>query len=482
MTPEITARADDLARQAVARGALQKVSELAPLVAVVAERTPRTIVEIGTSKGGTFYTWCQVAAPDALLVSIDLPDGPYGEGYEESDIPRLRSFAQPDQELRFLRVDSHLESTRAELIELLGGREIDYLMIDGDHTYDGVRRDFEMYAPLVGDGGLVAFHDILPHPEFWDCAVDRFWRRISRRYEHEEFLDPTDERGYGQWGGIGLIHYQAGRAVPSEDPKALYLDLLKKSLTNLIYGVEFKRVTSPTRWRQAIVDAFDQRGMQVVEARNVDVKARVEGREWPLQGHTMIGMKRLDNLERCVEDVIEQGVPGDLIETGVWRGGAAIFMRALLKAHGVTDRTVWAADSFEGLPAPDAEKYPADAGDIHHTFTELAIPVDDVKANFAQYGLLDDQVRFLEGWFRDTLPQAPIDRLAVLRLDGDIYESTTDALTALYPKLSPGGYVIIDDFHIPSCREAVGDYRREHGITDEIERIDWAGVFWRRSS
>jgi len=482
MAPEMTARAEDLAREAVAHGALQKVTELAPLIAVVAARQPRTIVEIGTSKGGTFYTWCQVAAPDALLVSIDLPGGRYGEGYEESDIPRLRSFAQAGQEVRFVRADSHLESTRSQLEEILAGHEVDFLMIDGDHTYDGVRRDFEMYAPLVRDGGLVAFHDVLPHPDFWDCAVDRFWQRIRTRYLHEEFLDPADDRGFGQWGGIGLIHYESGRAVPSEDPKALYLDLLKKSLTNLIYGVEFKRVTSPRRWKQAVIDAFDKRGMQLVDRRNVDLKARVEGREWPLQGHTMIGLKRLDNLERCIEDVLTEDVPGDFIETGVWRGGAAIFMRAVLKANSVTDRTVWAADSFEGLPAPDAEKYPADAGDIHHTFSELAIPLEQVKTNFAQYGLLDDQVRFLKGWFRDTLSDAPIERLAVLRLDGDIYESTMDALTALYPKLSPGGYVIVDDFHIAACREAVADYRREHGITDEIQRIDWAGVFWKRSS
>lgn len=266
--------------------------------------------------------------------------------------------------------------------------------------------------------------------------------------------------------------------------KDLYLDLMKRCLTNLIYSVEGKQVVSPTRWKQWILDAFAKRGMKVVEPQGVDVEARAHGREWPppLEAHTMIGLKRLDHLQSSIEDVLAQDVPGDLIETGVWRGGAAIFMRAVLKANGVTDRTVWAADSFEGLPAPDAEKYPADAGDTHHTFSELAVSLEEVKTNFARYGLLDEQVRFLKGWFRDTLPDAPIDRLAILRLDGDIYESTMDALTTLYPKLSPGGYVIVDDFHIPACREAVADYRREHDITDEIQRIDWAGVFWKRSS
>ena len=122
----------------------------------------------------------------------------------------------------------------------------------------------------------------------------------------------------------------------------------------------------------------------------------------------MIGMKRLDNLQHCVEDTLARQVPGDLIETGVWRGGASIFMRGILRAHGVSDRTVWVADSFQGLPPPNPDAYPADAGDPLHTFDYLAVSLEDVKSHFERYGLLDDQVRFLKGWFRDTLPAAPI--------------------------------------------------------------------------
>jgi len=213
-----------------------------------------------------------------------------------------------------------------------------------------------------------------------------------------------------------------------------------------------------------------------------DPQVRVEGRDWPATAHTMIGLKRLDNLQTCVEDVLSNNVPGDLVETGVWRGGATIFMRAILKAYGVADRRVWVADSFEGLPPPRPEQYPRDAGDVHHTYEQLAISLDVVKANFERYGLLDRQVAFLKGWFRDTLPHAPIRKLAVLRLDGDMYESTMDALVHLYPKLSVGGYLIVDDYGcIPSCREAVHDYRGSYGITDEILWIDWTGVYWRRS-
>ena len=135
---------------------------------------------------------------------------------------------------------------------------------------------------------------------------------------------------------------------------------------------------------------------------------------------------------------LTDGVPGDLIETGVWRGGATILMRAILKARGVTDRVVWVADSFAGLPAPNAARYPLDAGINLHRFPQLAVTLERVQDNFRRYGLLDDQVRFLKGWFRDTLPAAPIERLAVLRLDGDLYESTIQALESLYDKLSAG--------------------------------------------
>jgi O-methyltransferase len=213
----------------------------------------------------------------------------------------------------------------------------------------------------------------------------------------------------------------------------------------------------------------------------VDERARADGRDWPARAHTMIGFKRLANLRACVETALDDGVPGDLIETGVWRGGATIFMRAILKARGVTDRVVWVADSFAGLPAPDTTLYPQDRGITLHQFPQLAVSLERVQDNFRRYGLLDEQVRFLKGWFRDTLPAAPIERLAVLRLDGDLYESTIQALDALYDKVSPGGFVIVDDYHnVAACRQAVHDFRDRRGITDPIETIDCGGAFWRR--
>jgi hypothetical protein len=158
-------------------------------------------------------------------------------------------------------------------------------------------------------------------------------------------------------------------------------------------------------------------------------------------------------------------------------------MRSVLKAHGVTDRLVWVADSFEGLPPPNAEKYPVDASSQYHTLSSLlAISMEEVKANFERYGLLDDQVRFLKGWFKDTLPVAPFTRFAVIRLDGDMYESTMDALTNLYPKLASGGYVILDDYGLDDgfCKRAASDYRHDHHISAEIIDIDGMGAFWRK--
>lgn len=249
--------------------------------------------------------------------------------------------------------------------------------------------------------------------------------------------------------------------VSIDTVQRLYLELLKRTLANTIYE---DSLPSPD------------------DSAEYDPRLRAEGADWPRTAHTMIGLRRLDNLQFCIEQVVRDDVPGDLVETGVWRGGATIFMRAVLKAHGVTNRLVWVADSFQGLPQPDPARFPADADDELSSHEYLSVSLETVRENFNRYDLLDDQVRFLPGWFRDTLPTAPIGSLAVLRLDGDLYESTWEALESLYPKLSVGGYAIVDDYGaVPGCRRAVQDYRSRHGITDEIHEIDWTGVYWRRT-
>ncbi len=214
-----------------------------------------------------------------------------------------------------------------------------------------------------------------------------------------------------------------------------------------------------------------------------DPDKRVAGLDWPSHACSMIGAQRMLQLQRAAEFVLDHGIPGDFIETGVWRGGACILLRAVLRARNVKDRVVWLADSFAGLPPPDPERYPADGGQRLHEYRQLAVPLEDVRENFRRFGLLDQQVRFLPGWFRDTLPDAPIERLAILRLDGDLYESTIQALEALYDRVSPGGFVIVDDFGVfPNCRQAVADFRAARAIEDPIRDIDGSGVYWQRGS
>jgi O-methyltransferase len=251
----------------------------------------------------------------------------------------------------------------------------------------------------------------------------------------------------------GLLRFEVGKLVDAQKANAgnrtLYLNLMKLSLTDLLYELDPK----------------------VRAVRSI-------GGDWPGRGCTMIGIARLGNIEMAVDDVLKRGVPGDLIEAGAWRGGATIFMRAALLSRGVKDRTVWVADSFEGLPVPDTTQYPADAA-FARSGGVLAADLESVKGNFARYGLLDDQVRFLKGWFKDTLKDAPISRLAILRVDADLYESTMDALKPLYPKVSPGGYIIVDDYGgTPACKKAVDDFRAANGITAPIQKIDWTGVYW----
>ena len=174
-------------------------------------------------------------------------------------------------------------------------------------------------------------------------------------------------------------------------------------------------------------------------------------------------------------------MPGDLVEAGAWRGGTTIFMRAVLAAYGDPHRRVWVADSFQGLPRPDSDAFPADAALDYTGYPQLAVGVERVRANFARYGLLDDRVEFLPGWFKDTLAAAPIERIALMRLDGDLYESTVQALEALYPRLSVGGYCVIDDYGaLDACRRAVDEFRARNRIAEEIQTVDWTGVFWRR--
>ena len=269
----------------------------------------------------------------------------------------------------------------------------------------------------------------------------------------------------------------------------LYVDLLKKSVLEELYTENEVRLL----YLRACLEgreAFQQDVYLDVHRRwKESYDEYVEFREFGLAyrrpmnhlgfSHTMLNRARLENIESCLEKILADNVPGDCIECGVWRGGAVIFMRGYLAAHDVEDRTVWVADSFEGLPLPTLSQ-DAELTMSKTTHPMLAIDLETVRDLFERYGLLDDRVRFLKGWFKDTLPGAPIDRLALLRLDGDLYESTMDALRALYHRVAPGGFVVIDDYGaVEACRRAVTDFREQQGITETLLPIDWSGVYWR---
>lgn len=256
--------------------------------------------------------------------------------------------------------------------------------------------------------------------------------------------------------------------MPANHGGELYLDLLKRSLTNSLYSVE--------------PDANRKDSLRFV---NGFIRHYIEA-----PAVSMLPLARFDNLQACIQAVLDEGVPGDFIETGVWRGGAAIFMRAMLRLNGDADRIVWAADSYEGLPEPDPEKYPLESQAFHgpvmaKAMKRLEATLEDVQRNFEAYGLLDDQVRFLKGWFKDTLPVAPIQRLSILRLDGDFYESTRDSLVALYSKLSPGGYCIVDDYGEDGwtyCKRAVDEFREEQHISEAMIKVDASCYYWKKAN
>ena len=284
-----------------------------------------------------------------------------------------------------------------------------------------------------------------------------------------------------------------------------YLALLRASLLNQLYLENDARMLY-------ILESFarghppDGPTIREIRKRRPDIVERLEsdradGRPWWILNvqlpngqrklmnardycdftHSMIGARRMQNIEDCLDAVRDERIPGDLMETGVWRGGATVFMRGYLMAYDMGDCTVWAADSFEGLPKPSR---PEDVGfDFSSSLAPiLAVPLDEVRDVFKRYGLLDDRVRFLKGWFRDTLPNAPIDRLALLRLDGDLYESTIDALKALYDKVSEGGFVLVDDYgDFPPCRKAVDEFRASRSIKSPLVMVDWSGAYWRKT-
>ena len=295
----------------------------------------------------------------------------------------------------------------------------------------------------------------------------------------------TDRLGFAKALAMDVVP-----TIPRGEIAERYLELLIRTLTRFDGTDDFQ----PWQFgygnrglKKLLASAFVKhlmaRGCEIIYRVKFDAEKRRLGRDRPMHADTMVGVKRLENTRDAVRTVIAENIPGDLVETGIWWGGASILMRAALEAYGDTERVLWCADSFEGLPPPDMDRYPQDVGMVWHTDKQLAVSLEEVQRNFKKYGYLDNRVRFLKGWFKDTLPTALIKGIAVLRLDGDLYASTMDTLTPLYDKVARGGFVIVDDYGIPQdvCRRAIEDFRSARGITDPIVDIDGWGIYWRKS-
>jgi len=179
----------------------QVPEEFLKLLKTTAKRQLQAILEIGTWGGGTLFVLTKIASPNALIISLDLPEGRFGGGYYPYKIPYYKSFAKFKQKIKLLRADSHSKSTFDKVKTILSERQLDLLFIDGDHTYEGVKKDFEMYSGLVKKGGLIAFHDICYHAPETGSEVHKFWHEIKQCYQHEEIIK-NEKQG---WAGIGLV-------------------------------------------------------------------------------------------------------------------------------------------------------------------------------------------------------------------------------------------------------------------------------------
>jgi O-methyltransferase len=262
-----------------------------------------------------------------------------------------------------------------------------------------------------------------------------------------------------------------------------YLSLLMSTLTASVYPESawllLKASDAPRkRIRGAICNALARRGYGLVKFRPFEVKARESGVDWPMFGYSMVGKKRLANIQFCLETVQKENIPGDFVECGVWRGGASMFAKAVLTCLDDESRTVWLCDSFEGMPAQRAEdKVDPDL------VGRVAVSLEQVQENFRRFGFLNGRVKFVKGWFSDSLPNAPIEKISILRLDGDYYSSTTDALTSLYDRVAPGGFIIVDDYYaFKSCEQAITDFCEQRQIRPDLVKIDDIGVYFRKGA
>jgi O-methyltransferase len=417
---------------------------------------PQIILEIGPLRAGTFYSFTQLVSK-GIIISIEAPG--IEKGLSDAETDHLKSQIienNHDNEIYFIK-NLPVEEALKKVKDILKDKQSDVLFLNGEHSYNGIKQEFEVLAQMVSGTGLIIVNDIhslknAPADEFLNnSGVEQFWREISLLYRTKEIIFDRRQKGHG----VGIIYnhdsgsdyyLEAERLLKEKNPQ--YFAVLKKLLTDTMHG-------------ESTSDLF------------------ISGKISYSKIITMINTKRLNNIQFCLEEVIKNNIPGDILEAGVWRGGAVIFIRAVLKFYNIENKKVFAADSFEGLPEPDKD-YPVDRDAYFHELSYLAVGLDEVKRNFQKFNMLDEQVVFLKGWFKDSFKDPPFEKLAVLRLDGDMYSSTWETLTLLYDKVSPGGYIIVDDYALSGCKAAIDQFRSTRNIIQPLEKVDNSCVYWQK--
>jgi O-methyltransferase len=273
---------------------------------------------------------------------------------------------------------------------------------------------------------------------------------------------------------------------PFRHPRELYIDLLKSAILNDLYR---KYIPPPDeediQSAKRTLAALKRRYGDMIQRGGIDEQFVVfqQRRSSVVQAHTLGDRSQVENVEKCLRSIIEDNIQGDLIEAGVFRGGMVLLMAGILEAYGCDDRIVYVADSFEGWPKPIGNEVIEDSVcfDLFEPAGSFSAPVDEVVDNFEKYGLMSDSVRILKGWFDETLPRARIDKLSLIRVDADWYESTWTVLDVLYDKVESGGYVIIDDYGLPiGARRAVDQFRKLRQIESPLVWVNDQTVFWRK--
>lgn len=476
---------------------------------LIAQLRPQTYLELGVFNGCSFFAASaalkQHGGGNCTGVDTWLGDvhcGNFKQGVYNWFIARKNRF-YPESKI--------IQKTFADALVEITDESIDILHIDGTHTYEAVKEDYQTWLPKVSQGGVILFHDTMERKE--DFGVWRLWEELADHHEYRYEFEHSH--------GLGLV--VKGR--PALELKQL-LELLshdtflrdrfaaagKNLVAMTTFHVEKQRALMKLKATENNQKALEREysvgnaAFLAPEALSAELEKRpyldlvkkivlneiyepgdhlTEGKVWPPgETMTMVGRKRLENSLGLAMDVIEREIPGDFIEAGIWRGGVVAVWAALLKSQPGHGRKVYGADSFEGIPPAKPDQYPADSA--HTGCDGMEILNDNSKARVEGYlsrlGLLSEDLVLVEGWFNETLANIETEKFAVIRADGDTYESTIQILENLYPKLSDGGYIIIDDyFSWAGCRSAVEEFRGMNaGACGELITVDWTAVYWRK--